>query len=99
MESTEIKLTALLSDPGAVTIAALLASFTAMEDYFRQKGDSRAIFLGAYVIITRAMEHAIETEQFADPVWVRSYLLQFGGLYLGALRASEEGRVDAVPAA
>src|SRR3954463_8507629 len=99
MESREISLASRFPDPNNCTVDEIVACFTELEDYFRQNRDSRAVFLGAYVIITGAMRHAIEDNQFADTAWVRRYLLQFGGLYLAALRASEEGRGNEVPAA
>ena len=46
------------------TIEEALAGLTALEEAFRVSNDRRAIFVGAYITITSAMQQTIGTGQF-----------------------------------
>jgi hypothetical protein len=99
MNPPEMSVLALFPDPNTCTVDEMFACFTGLEERFREAHDERAVFLGAYAIITGAMRHAIDRNEFDDDTWVRQYLLQFARLYLAALRASAEGQETRVPTA
>jgi hypothetical protein len=75
------------------------ASFAALEEALRAANDRRAIFVGAYLTITSALDEAIQAGEFKDGPWVRNYLLHFARLYIEALRAFERGELEHVPSA
>jgi hypothetical protein len=81
------------------TVEGALAGFTALEQSFRQAEDRRAVFIGAYIVITSAMKQAIEAGQFKDSDWTRRYLVNFARLYIEALNAFERGDNERVPRA
>lgn len=86
-------------DSSYTTVEEALARLTAIEQFYREANDRRAVFVGAYIAITAAMIQAIEEGRFRDAHWVRSYLVQFSYLYLEALAAFERGALDDVPEA
>jgi hypothetical protein len=81
------------------TPAAARAGFAALEEELRAANDRRAIFVGAYLTITSAMDEAIEAGEFRDGPWVQSYLVNFAQLYMEAFRAFEQGDLEHVPTA
>jgi hypothetical protein len=86
-------------DGDYATVEEALAGLTALEQSFRVSNDRRAVFIGAYIAITAAMQQAIGTGEFKDDIWVRQYLLHFVRLYMKALNAFEQGDLEHVPAA
>ena len=81
------------------TIDEARAGFATLEAALRAANDRRAIFVGAYLTITSALQEAIDEGEFLDAVWARSYLLHFAQLYMEAFRAFEQGDLDHVPTA
>ncbi|WP_440991766.1 DUF5995 family protein [Haloarchaeobius baliensis] len=68
-----------------------------LESRLRERGDRRAVFLTIYVRMTREVHDGIETGRFADPAWMRRYLVTFANYYRRAFLAFETGDVAAVP--
>jgi hypothetical protein len=58
-------------------------------DQWHADGDSRAIFLDCYRLMTANMLIALEQDEFTDPVWVHSLLHRFADYYFDALDAYE----------
>lgn len=54
--------------------------------------DTRAIFLGCYLLMTRNMLAAIQAGEFQDPAWVHRWLDHFSDYYFQALTAFEQGQ-------
>jgi hypothetical protein len=84
---------------GYASAEEAVAGLTALEEAFRLSNDRRAVFVGAYITITSAMQQSISTGQFEDNEWVGQYLLQFVRLYMEALNAFDRGDLEHVPSA
>lgn len=70
----------------------------ALQAQYLEQHDARAVFTGAYLVITRAMRGALDARRFLDNAWVERYLVAFADLYLTALRhAGEEAGAASVP--
>lgn len=78
---------------------AAAEAFTTLEQTFRSEHDRRAIFVTAYVQITRAIQQNIVAGAFLDNAWVTHYALCFANLYRKALLAYERGDTAATPKA
>lgn len=78
---------------------AALSGFAALEQALRSRHDRRSVFLTAYLVITREIKRRVETNGFADNVWVGRYLVAFVNLYRQALADYEAGNLNAVPKA
>jgi len=89
------ELLALVSEPYTAAdevhrgLDALLSAFEARED-------RRAVFLDIYARMTAAVGRRIERGAFADPDWVREYLVAFANRYRVAVRDFESGDVGAL---
>ena len=59
--------------------------------------DGRAVFLGTYALMTRAMVSQLEDGRFEDRAWVTELLDRFAGRYFDALDGFEAGRKDTPP--
>ena len=70
---------------------------TLLERRLRDRGDRRAVFLSIYVRMTRQVRDELGGDRFANPKWMRQYLLTFVEYYRRAFLAYEQGRVGAVP--
>jgi hypothetical protein len=68
-----------------------------LETRLRERGDRRAVFLTVYARMTREVAEGIEDGTFADPAWMRRYLVAFANHYRRAFLAFERGRVEDVP--
>ncbi|MFC4408185.1 DUF5995 family protein [Haloarchaeobius iranensis] len=68
-----------------------------LESRLRQRDDRRAVFLTIYVRMTGRVREGIEEGRFADPEWMRRYLVTFADYYRRAFLAFERGDVTAVP--
>jgi hypothetical protein len=62
---------------------------------WEQVSDPRATFLNCYLLMTENMLQAINSEQFNDPRWVKSFLHRFAEYYFEALDAYENNRAAA----
>lgn len=68
-----------------------------LESHLRAQGSRRAVFLSIYVEMTREAREAIDTGAFADPEWMRDYLVTFADYYRRAFLAFERGDFEQVP--
>lgn len=68
-----------------------------LEGRLRERGDRRAVFLTVYSRMTREVHGGIERGRFANPGWMRRYLVTFANYYRRAFLAFERGNVGAVP--
>jgi hypothetical protein len=68
-----------------------------LEERLRERSDRRAVFLTIYVRMTRDVREGIERGRFADPDWMRRYLVTFADYYRRAFLAFERGNVGRVP--
>lgn len=57
-------------------------------------GDSRAVFLGCYRLMTLNMLEAVGRRDFHDPEWVEGLLHHFAGYYFRALEGWQAGDPD-----
>ncbi|UBV44120.1 DUF5995 family protein (plasmid) [Deinococcus taeanensis] len=72
-------------------VTGALARLGDLERQYRSQRDPRAVFAGAYVVITSAMHQALGAQLFLDPPWVERYLAAFAGLYLDAAQQYDAG--------
>jgi hypothetical protein len=63
----------------------------------RAQGDRRSVFLTIYTRMTRDVLAGIEHGTFADPNWMREYVVTFANYYRRAFLAFERGDLEAVP--
>lgn len=68
-----------------------------LEARLRARGDRRAVFLTIYVRMTEHVSTGIDAGRFADPVWMRRYLVTFADYYRRAFHEFERGRLDELP--
>jgi hypothetical protein len=68
-----------------------------LEHQLREESDRRAIFLMIYTRMTREVRRGIERGRFANPDWMRRYVLTFADYYRRAFLAFETGAMGAVP--
>jgi hypothetical protein len=61
---------------------------------WEESGDSRAVFLGCYRLMTLNMLEAVRRREFHDPEWVEGLLHHFAGYYFRALEGWQEGDPD-----
>jgi hypothetical protein len=76
-----------------------IQSLETLELLLRDRHDRRAIFVTAYLGITRAIKQGLESGLFYDQAWVTRYALCFANLYQKALLAYERGDQAALPKA
>ncbi|GAC1305019.1 MAG: hypothetical protein NVSMB27_43920 [Ktedonobacteraceae bacterium] len=70
-----------------------------LEQAFYDQRDRRAIFVTAYLNITRAVKLRVEENWFQDNPWATRYDISFANLYREALLAFERGDVASLPKA
>jgi len=68
-----------------------------LEAVLLEQSDRRAVFLTVYTEMTRETVRAIESGEFADPEWMRRYLVRFAEHYRRAFYNYERGAVADVP--
>jgi hypothetical protein len=68
-----------------------------LTERLRARGDRRSVFLTIYTRMTRDVLAAIEDGTFADPDWMREYVVTFANYYRRAFLAWERGTLEAVP--
>ena len=68
-----------------------------LESRLRDLDDRRAVFLTIYSKMTRSVRDGIEAGQFADPLWMRAYLIAFADHYRQAFLDYETGAIERVP--
>jgi hypothetical protein len=76
-----------------------IQAFAALEQIFRSQHDRRAIFVTAYLNITRALKQSAEAGLFQDNAWATRYGICFANLYRTALLAYQRGDWNALPKA
>jgi hypothetical protein len=86
----------LVADP-FVSVADAHDRLTALEALFRDRGDARGAFLVVYARVTAEVGREMDAGEFADPDWVRAYLVAFADRYRRALAAYERGDAAALP--
>lgn len=79
------------------SVAGVHDRLSNLETRLRERGDRRAVFLTIYARMTREVAAGIERGDFADPEWMRRYLVEFAGYYRRAFLAFERGHLAAVP--
>lgn len=80
------------------TIPDVVTCFSQLERFFQDKKDQRAVFVTAYLRITRAIQKDIESNAFFhDGAWMTSYLIAFANKYREASYHYDMGRLDLVP--
>ena len=77
----------------------VILGMAAIEAYFFEAQDRRAIFATAYVNITRELKGRIDAGRFNDPPWVTRYVIAFANLYRSALAAFVADEMVSVPKA
>src|SRR5712691_9786574 len=70
-----------------------------LEQAFYDRRDRRAIFVTAYLNITRAVKLRVGENWFQDNAWVTRYAISFANLYRQALLAFERGDAESIPKA
>ena len=90
------RLLELLSEPFD-SVADTAERLSALATHLRERGDRRSVFLTVYSTMTEAVRAGIDSEAFADPAWVRAYLVTFADHYRRALLAFERRAFEAVP--
>lgn len=68
-----------------------------LEAVLLERSDRRAVFLTVYTEMTRETIRAIESGAFADPEWMRRYLVRFAEHYRRAFYDYERGALADVP--
>ena len=96
------------AEPDPVLVALVREPFTSVTDVADRLGslegrlverdDRRCVFLTVYTEMTARTRRAIDAGTFADPVWMRRYLVAFAEYYRRAFLAFERGNLVAVPA-
>ncbi|HEX2913565.1 MAG TPA: DUF5995 family protein [Chloroflexia bacterium] len=81
------------------SIDEAIENFCALEYFFYTHHDRRAVFITAYLAITRELKLKVSQGFFQDNEWVRRYGIAFANLYRVALLAYEQGNLAAVPKA
>src|SRR5712691_1058827 len=81
------------------SIEDAVQGFTQLEQIFYDRRDRRAIFVTAYLNITRAVKLRVEENWFQDNAWVTRYAVSFANLYRQALLAFERGDAESLPKA
>jgi hypothetical protein len=76
-----------------------IQSLQVLEQLLRAQHDRRAIFVTAYLSITRAITQAVERGLFQDDAWVTRYALCFANQYRTALLAYELSNLATLPKA
>ncbi|MFC6725414.1 DUF5995 family protein, partial [Halobium palmae] len=92
-------------DPGLVepvespfgSVGGATERLSRLESRLRKRGDRRAVFLTIYVRMSREVHDGIGRGRFADPEWMREYLITFANYYRRAFLAFERGDLEAVP--
>lgn len=92
-------------DPGLVeavdrpfeSVTEVFDQLSHLEERLRERGDRRAVFLTIYVRMSREVHDGLEEGTFADPEWIRRYLVTFANYYRRAFLAFERGYIGAVP--
>jgi hypothetical protein len=68
-----------------------------LERALHAEHDRRAIFLTAYVVITREIKRHLRQKFFQDNVWVTRYVVRAANLYRQVLADFEYDNLEAVP--
>ncbi len=68
-------------------VAALVARMQGLLAPLEESGDPGRHFLATYLRTSRAVHAAVAAGCFEDPAWVRTWTVDFAGLYLDALAA------------
>lgn len=92
-------------DPGLVDIVErpfesatdAIDRLSRLETELRSRNDRRAVFLTVYTRMTREVHDGIEFGTFADPDWMRRYVVAFANYYRRAFLEFERGNYEAVP--
>jgi len=79
------------------TVDDVVDRLSRLEDCLRTRNDRRAVFLTIYTRMTRAVRRGIDRGRFADPDWMRRYVISFADYYRRAFLAFERGHLAAVP--
>lgn len=79
--------------------AEVIAYLAGLEARFRAAGDRRAVFVSAYLEISKGIAAALGIGFFKDDAWTERYMAAFSRLYKAALDAYDEGRRSDVPRA
>ena len=90
------ELLALVDDP-FTSVDDVADRLSRLETLLRERGDRRSVFLTVYALMTERTDAAIREGEFADPAWMREYLVTFADYYRRAFAAFERGELDAVP--
>jgi hypothetical protein len=81
------------------SIEDAIQRLTQLEQAFYDRRDRRAIFVTAYLNITRAVKLRVGENWFQDNPWVTRYDISFANLYRQALLAFERGDASSLPKA
>lgn len=95
------------TDPDPVLVELVAKPFASVDDVADRLGslegrlverdDRRCVFLTVYTEMTAQTCRAIDDGAFADPAWMRRYLVTFAEYYRRAFLAFERGDLDRVP--
>jgi hypothetical protein len=83
--------------PAFETMEDVILGLEGLGQALFDRRDRRAVFVIAYLHITREMKHRIDGDWFQDGPWVARYVVAFANLYRQALAAFEAGDLDTVP--
>src|SRR5687768_9686339 len=81
------------------TLDDVVGGLGALEAYYRQRGDRRAIFATLYGVVSAEVRSRVAAGGFDDPAWVHQYAVSFANLYREAVRLWDAGRITDVPKA
>lgn len=79
------------------SVTTVIDQLSRLETQLRTQGDRRAVFLTIYVRMTQQVRDGIERDLFAEPGWMRRYLISFANYYRQAFLAFERGTLGKVP--
>lgn len=79
------------------TVEGATERLARLQERLHDRGDRRAVFLSIYTAMTREVREGLDGTRFADPGWMRRYLVAFADYYRRAFVAFERGDLDAVP--
>jgi len=90
------ELLAIVEEP-FTTVPGTRDRLESLEATLLDRDDRRSVFLTVYTEMTGRTIAAIERGEFADPEWMRRYLVRFAEYYRRAFEAFERGPIDEVP--
>ncbi|MBI3448906.1 MAG: hypothetical protein HY049_08340 [Acidobacteria bacterium] len=79
------------------SIEDVVRDLTVIEETLRTARDRRAVFVTAYVLISRDIRRRLASKAFQDGGWVERYAVAFANLYRRALFTFERGDLATVP--